>query len=186
MRSRKLLQVLALLTVTLSLCLAATPLSAAVQAKVAGRLTNICPGRDCTFGEWRAKADVAVYTAKDASSEVVFHVLKGESVTGLSSELVIVKAGTCVATKPVQAYEIGSKTPVSLKAKDRITALYFSAEGYVVGNFQKKRIEACCVGEEAELTCKTEPVNELWLKVKSKSGVVGWTNARDKFSGTFE
>lgn len=185
MPSKRLPLVRSITTLAL-LVLIALPLAAARKtAAPASGLKNICPGQDCAFNtEWRARGDVAVYKNRDVNSEVVFHLAKGDAVTGLGSQLVIRKAGLCVANQPVAAYERTTKAPVNLKARDRISALYFSGDGYVVGTFQRKHIEACCVG--AEIDCKTQPENELWLQVKSQSGVLGWTNQRDKFAGTSE
>lgn len=152
------------------------------KSVVPGKLINVCPGQDCSFGQWRARGEVTVYSQKDVSSEVAFKLVKGDEVTGVSSELVVRKSGSCVVTRPVRAYETITRAPVNLKAGDRISTLYSSAENYMVGNFQKKRIEVCCVGDD--LDCKSAPENELWLKVRSESGAVGWTNQRDRFLGT--
>ncbi len=183
MRSRRFSLVLSITALAL-LAITAQPLAAAPKAKAVGsQLKNICPGQDCTFNtEWRARGDVAIYKNRDVNSEVLLHLAKGDAVTGISSQLVIRKSGLCTANQPIAAYEKLTRAPISLKARDRIAALYFSGEGYVVGTFAKKRIEACCVG--TEIDCKSQPENELWLQVKSPSGALGWTNQRDKFAGT--
>lgn len=142
-----------------------------------------CPGEGgCTFGDWTAKENVAVYADRSPTSPVAFRVKKGEKVRGLEAVLHVVNPRTCTAQKSTVGYLSGGRER-PIPAGTTLTISYYEGEGYALTEYQNTELSVSLIDDTFK--CSTgEPDETLWLKVRSKSGRVGWSKDRAKFSGT--
>jgi hypothetical protein len=134
------------------------------------------------FGPWKALNSVTVYRERSASAPVVFHLKKGETVTGVSAHLVIEKGAPCIAKGSVYVTPLKAGREVRAPAGTKFTLLYYGGEGTFVADDGQQHVLVCCLGDSAE--CTGEPRAVQWLQVRSGAGVVGWAKGRENFQGT--
>jgi hypothetical protein len=159
------------------------PVGQSADSRAAREFPGACPGEGgCTFGVWTAKEDVAVYTERTTTSAVLYRIKKGEKVRGLEAVLHVVNPRTCTAQKSAVGYLSGGRER-PIPAGTRLTIFYYEGEGYALTEYQKTELSVN-LSDDSFKCSENEPDEILWLKIRSKSGRVGWSKDRAKFIGT--
>jgi hypothetical protein len=144
-----------------------------------------CPGEGgCQFGLWTAKSDLKVYQERSIESPVVARLSKGDTIKGVSSVLVVMRLGECTTKLEADGMRVQDNRLEDLKipAKVALPMASYGGEGNIMVQYKGEFISACCLDHHIE--CTKAPSTELWLQVRSGSGRLGWTNQREKLSGT--
>lgn len=153
------------------------------DSRVVRQFPGACPGEGgCTFGEWIAKEEVPVYAERSTTSPLLYRVKKGEKVRGLEAVLHVVNPRTCTAQRRTVGY-LGGGRELPIPAGTKLTISYYEGEGYALTEYQNTELSVSLIDDTFKCS-EDEPDETLWLKVRSKSGRVGWSKDRAKFSGT--
>jgi hypothetical protein len=153
-----------------------------------------CPFEGCsyTYREWTANAGVVVRTDRRRDAAVGFSVRAGEKVAALTGVVVTVKAGRAVFREP-RMLQTGSGS-VRIDPGETLYLLTYRGEGFMkvwlrgqiyddtdtvdfyngVCTMRPER----CVGEIVE-----KSTTEWWVQLRTRQGLVGWTNEPEKFDG---
>ena len=132
-----------------------------------------CPFECCTYREWTVRADTPIHADRSDDAPVVFTAKAGDWVTGLT--------GVVVTTIPGRA-EVRLPTTVGGRAAapgDVVWLLTNQVEGFYKAWFKGQFIDGFNGYYDIVLT--TQPVFTWWVKVRDKSGRVGWTRENDNF-----
>lgn len=155
--------------------------------------SGACSFEGCSYGEWTANSSVALRRERDTWSPVVFRLAKGARVTALTGDVIVLRPGR------VQFKEATDLTSAdgSIRATpgDVLYLLSYIGEGYSNAWFKgrlyreaddsKAFFNALCDSNPDRCTGPVvEPTqSEWWIKIRSSSGRVGWTNEPAKFDG---
>jgi hypothetical protein len=125
-----------------------------------------CPFECCTYREWVARTDVTFVDVPDGKV-VVGQIKKGEKVLALTGE---------IHSVPLPIVARKDYPVVGVKAGDTIYLLHYVGEGswkvWHMGN----------VFEIDDLPGKVpKPKTTCWVKLKTSSGVIGWTIDQKNF-----
>jgi hypothetical protein len=146
-------------------------------------LPNVCPGEGgCMFTTWAPREALTLYGEPRASATSVGRLAKHERVTGVSSLLVPSKPGSCTVRRTVTATDQKTNRDVRLTPGTVLRTIYYQGEGFMLASVNGSMVSVGGMGEELE--CGVEPVYELWLQVRTKAGLSGWTNKREALIGT--
>ena len=152
-----------LLAVTTSLVALASPPDFFIDV-------GACPFEGCQYGQWTARQDVVLYAGKDTTSAVVTKVKRGQKVLAITGD---------VHTIPGKFKVICDieESPNFKIPKNTIIFVYtYTGEGiFKVWHMGKMALlgldERPGLGEWLR-----KPKSVWWVKIKTKTGLVGWTN----------
>lgn len=151
---------------------------AATPVQDAAREFAGCPGEGgCVFRTWRAKEPLPLYGSGSTSAGKVATLRAGERVTGLSAFIRVLQPGRCVARR---AAAVGSRGETRIPAGTELPLYYFEGEGWMRVGFQGRTISIS--GDNFD--CHAQPMEQVWVQVRTSSGITGWSPDRDKFEGT--
>jgi len=119
-----------------------------------------CPFECCTYREWVALANVTLLDIPNGK-KVVGHIKKGEKVLALTGEV------HCV---PLRVIAKGDEPDAGVKAGDTIYILHYEGEGYYKVWYDGKLVDIQNFSDNAR-----QPKSTWWVKLKTRSGVIGWT-----------
>jgi hypothetical protein len=151
-----------------------------------------CPFECCTYREWSVEADTVLYRSRSERSRAAFRVKKGERVTGLTGVVVTLEPGRAVATGDVTIRGVDGRE-VKVKKGDVLYLLHPIGEGFFKAWFRGKlyEVQPESVAEHAArpqsvarlpyLRLSNAPRAVWWMKVRNKSGQVGWTKQNEHF-----
>ena len=125
-----------------------------------------CPFECCTYREWEALADVAILDTPNGE-KTVGRVKKGEKVEALTGE---------VHSVPLRVVVRHDYPDSGVKAGDAVYVLHYEGEGYWKVWHDGKALSVADFSEEGP-----EPKSTWWVKLKTRSGVVGWTVSHGNF-----
>jgi hypothetical protein len=133
-----------------------------------------CPFECCVYRDWVAEKDIPIYAERSTDSPVLARLQKGESVTALTGVVVTTRPGLARVTRSL------SLDGVRAKVGDVVELLTYGGEGTY-----KLRFQGRVIGPNGDymnsLTITASPESVWWVKVKSKRGQTGWSNAPDAF-----
>jgi hypothetical protein len=142
------------------------------------QFAGACPGEGgCIFQEWLAKSPVMLYDQPSRGGVQATTVSAGERVQGLTS-LLVSRPLACVLRRDVTGAVNSNGRPITIPAGTTIATHYSSGEGFAVAEYQGTVISAPVLEQ-----CRVAEA-QLWLRVKTSTGVVAWSNERAKFQGT--
>ena len=126
-----------------------------------------CPFECCTYREWTANEAIELLDQPNGK-KIVAHIQKGEKVQGLTGE---------VHSVPLRVVASRDQPDANIKRGDVFYVLHYSGECYwtVWHNGQLAEAENC--SDEGP-----HPQSTWWVKVKTASGVTGWTVSQGNFS----
>ena len=183
----------------LSLCLLATSLAHAQQSPPTSAQEDrtkppalpvvdegACPFEGCTFGEWTVTKETLLYSTWKKDRVETGRLQKGEKVAGLT--------GVHITEKPDTIRVLKDIPELSLKRGDTFYRYMYRGEGFAdiwVHGEWKKETDCSFVTEKDAGGCLRDcsaqvvedGVKEWWVKVRTKSGEVGWTKADGNFDG---
>lgn len=150
-----------------------------------------CPFECCTYGRWEVTRAVRLRSAPDSTAAVVGTVQGGDVVVAETGE---------VHTPPVPflvkqplTMDFGA---VALQPGDTIWVLDYQGEGFfntwVDGRRVSESLGFSPYGGTYGRRCESCPHGELlsdlasvwWVRVRTGSGVLGWTSESDAFTGS--
>src|SRR5688500_9804229 len=144
-----------------------------------------CPFECCTYRQWTANADVTLYRAIGSKS-VIASITKGTEVVGVTGVVITRKAGRIKVLQPVS---LDAQKPVNASPGDILYTLHDLGEGYArfwfKGQLHDDQVAATEVEARATAGAPWQvlalPETAWWVKVRSKSGQVGWSKETQKF-----
>lgn len=126
-----------------------------------------CPFECCTYREWTAQSDIALLDRPDGK-QYVGRIKKGSKVLALTGE---------VHSAPRRVILTKDDQDAGVKAGEVIYVLHYIGEGSWKAWHKGKIIE---IGDLPGTGWKPEIT--WWVKLKSPSGVIGWTVERGNFA----
>jgi hypothetical protein len=151
-----------------------------------------CPFEGCTYREWEANAPVIAYKSRSTKAEVAFHVQKGERVDGVTGVVITYQFGISKVLKPTTLGYTpkGSKPELNLKPGELLYTLHYAGEGWDLF-WYKGKVYTDQINANDPLSgppppglivqVLTSPKIVWWVKIKNKSGAVGWTTETERF-----
>ena len=126
-----------------------------------------CPFECCTYRDWTANEGMALVDQPNGK-KIVARIRKGEVVQAITGE---------VHSIPLRVVAKVPYPEADVKAGDVVYILHYLGEGYWKA-WHKRRVV------EIENFSDTGPVphSTWWVKLKTKSGSVGWTTSHGNFS----
>ena len=144
-----------------------------------------CPFEGCQFGKWTAQETVELFSTWKPGRAPVANIAKGKEVTALTGVHITYEAEEIEITAPIAQY--------GLKPGDKVSGYMNLGEGFMNAWFNGTWVEDFDAsgirrGEEGCMRdCSGKQVKpgryEWWVQMRTKDGVVGWTQETDKFSG---
>jgi hypothetical protein len=125
-----------------------------------------CPFECCTYREWVARTSVTLVVSPNGK-KVVGRIKKGERVLALTGE---------VHSIPLRVVAQRDVPDAGVKAGDRIYILHYVGEGYWKVWHNGQLVEIDNFSDKAP-----KPKYTWWVKLKTSSGVVGWTIEHGNF-----
>lgn len=142
---------------------------------------GVCPFECCVYGEWRARAPLAVYARERDTTRVAFTLAAGEAFTGVSGTVHLDRVGVVRVRQPVE-YGTADR-PRRLEAGDTVYVLSHVGEGHFrvwhrgqviegVPGFWGDRVTPGGSRTPGELLRAPEP--HWWARVRDRRGRTGW------------
>jgi hypothetical protein len=125
-----------------------------------------CPFECCTYREWAAHTDVTLLDSPNGK-KVVGRIKKGDKVLALTGE---------VHSVPLRVIAQHDYPDAGMKSGDTIYILHSEGEGYYKVWHDGKAFDVADFSEKA-----AEPKSTWWVKLKTRSGAIGWTVDRGNF-----
>jgi hypothetical protein len=125
-----------------------------------------CPFECCTYREWVARTDVTLLDSPNGK-RVVARVKKGERVAALTGE---------VHSVPVRVVAHHDYPDAGVKTGDTVYVLHYIGEGFWKVWHDGKLVEIDDFPDKM-----SKPKTTWWVKLKTSSGVIGWTVERGNF-----
>jgi hypothetical protein len=150
-----------------------------------------CPFEGCAYGRWVAQRRTPVLSERRVGAPLAFNVVAGQCVTAITGVVVTSRPGRIKVVSPITLGE--APTTVSLKPGNIIYTLRYLGEGYELfwfnGRIYKDQIYSRQLGpiptnlpvdplEVLEL-----PTSKWWIKIRSRTGQVGWSARAEDFGG---
>lgn len=175
-----------ILTVLAVLCLSASVAMAQKRPPQNYIDKGACPGECCTYRKWKAEITTQLFSRPDIHSKRVGIIPAGSSVTALTGDVHTVPSRFLVKKRHgryrpgdvlwVYTYIGEGNFKVWFNGRMRQEELEFSPFGGTTGIKCEKT--AICWGElDRELR------SVWWIKIRTPSGLQGWTNQGKNFSG---
>ena len=125
-----------------------------------------CPFECCTYREWVARTDVTLLDSPKGK-KVVGRIKKGERVMALTGE---------VHSVPLRVIALQDDLDAGVKAGDTIYILHYEGEGYYKVWHDGKVVDVENFSDKAK-----QPKATWWVKLKTRSGAIGWTVEHGNF-----
>jgi hypothetical protein len=125
-----------------------------------------CPFECCTYREWIARTDVTLLDSPNGK-KVVGRIKKGERVLALTGE---------VHSVPLRVIAQHDDSDAGVKAGDTIYILHYEGEGYYKVWHDGKVVDVETFSDKA-----AQPKATWWVKLKTRSGAIGWTVEHSNF-----
>jgi len=150
---------------------------------------GVCPFECCTYGRWRALADMPAYATEGDTSRIAYRLPRGEEFTARTGNVHLDPVGLAVARDTLTLTPPGDSVPVHLASGDTVQVLSPVGEG-----FFRVRVRGRVVEAEGFWAMtrpgRTRPVGELlrrpgwswWVEVENAKGQTGWL-AMSELSG---
>ncbi len=175
-----------LLLLVASLVVGAAPAMAQTRPPTVYVDEGACPFECCLYGRWWATGPVELRTAPRAEAPVIDTVAPGDTVLVETGEVRTIPAPFLVK-KALDRYAPG----------DTIWVLTYLGEGFFrvwdEGEVRELELEFSPYGGSPGARCErcshgellTLHRSEWWVRVKTASGIIGWTNATESFDGNY-
>lgn len=125
-----------------------------------------CPFECCTYREWVALTNVTLLDAANGK-KVVGQIKKGEKVLALTGE---------VHSVPLRVVAKEDDPDAGVKAGDTFYILHYEGEGYYKVWRDGKLVDIQNFSDKVR-----QPKTTWWVKLKTRSGVIGWTVEHHNF-----
>ena len=161
---------------------------ASAQSKPPARYVDrgACPFECCTYRTWRTEKATVAYSSPSKGSKRVGVFARGSKVSGLTGE-VRTEPGKFVILKPHGKYKPGDVLWVYTPLGEGFYKVWFKGRmyqeelEYMSGPFEQSS-PTCAETPDCWGRLEKQMRVEWWVKVKSSSGWVGWTDEAENFS----
>jgi uncharacterized protein len=146
------------------------------------QITDRCPGEGCGYHRWLAMAELPLYDAWNNPNPQPVHTLANrETVTAVSGVFITTKPGIIEILEPVNI------AGTDCGPGDLIYTLMYLGEGWVRGVFHGRLIDLNPDIIGRQVSRKLDDYEATWwVKIRTSTGVEGWTNQGFSFSGQSE
>jgi hypothetical protein len=134
-----------------------------------------CPFECCQYGEWTASLSQRAYKSSSRESGLTFTIRPGEQVNAMTGLVITRKAGIVIVRKQTTFGEI------TVPAGEKLFVLHRSGEGVALFWYNGATHSGEVYAESVHKGNATYPWDvlsvpetEWWVKVKNKSGEMGW------------
>jgi hypothetical protein len=179
------------LTVVLAI-VAALMMNDSVQAQRSHPLTYVdkgaCPFECCQYGAWTVGKETVLYAKPQRGSQKVGVLKKGSRVRGITGEVHTLKPGRFRIIRAHEQYKPGDILWVYTPSGEGYYSVWYkgkmtSAElTYMSGPYETS-YPTCEESKDCWGKLETELKTEWWVKVRSRSGITGWTRQTENFGG---
>ena len=144
---------------------------------------NACPFEGCQFGAWTATDDLQLYSTWKEDRKPVAKLSKGAPVTAVTGIHITFEPDEIQVTAAIAQY--GLKPGDTVFGYMNLGEGFFNAwfNGYWVEDFDGSGVD----GFGCERKCNAKLLkaghSEWWVEIKTKDGVIGWTQETTKFDG---
>ncbi len=149
-----------------------------------------CPFEGCTYRAWRANAAVPIRSDRRKTAKVAFTVAPREWVTALTGIVVTVKAGRAEFREPTTM--TSASGTIQIAPGQTLYLLTYQGEGYTKAWFNGRLYVSVDTASFFNGVCTFSPgrctgtiveksLTEWWVKIRSRSGKIGWTDQPEKF-----
>ena len=150
---------------------------------------GVCPFECCTYGRWRALAEIPVYAAEADTSRVAFRLRRSEEFTARTGNVHVDPVGLAVARDTITLTPPQDSKPIRLSPGDTVQVLSPVGEGFFRQRVKGRVVEAEGFWAMTRIGAK-RPVGELlrrpawswWVQVENAKGQSGWL-AMDSIRG---
>jgi hypothetical protein len=144
-----------------------------------------CPFECCTYREWTAVKDTAIYRQRRKNSPVAFRVKNQERVSGLTGVVITSEPGIGKALNDTfltgyDKREVERK--IRIRRGERFSLLTYLGEDVYWIWFKGKTFSVKLYDRNLNLIRKPKAV--WWIQIRNKRGQTGWTTAAENFDGT--
>jgi len=152
-----------------------TPNSEAASAPPAKYVSEgACPFECCTYREWQSIESVKLYASPETSSEVIYTTVPQEWVTAVGGFVQTEQPGRIRLKADVTDYH---DQPQVLSPGEVLATYHYLGEGCWKVWRQKEMTEIC----PSDYDRLTDPATIWWARLRTRTGVMGWTNKPDTF-----
>jgi hypothetical protein len=148
-----------------------------------------CPGEGCEFGPWLTCTELVARAADAASAPPVFTLRPGDSVTALTGNIHVERAGLVTFMRTVRIRD-ENDPPDSpgrvFTPADTVYPLYYGTEGYGAFYFRGREEGGVWFFPDSSAAGTPTPDGVLlvrphrerwWVQVRNSRGEVGWVDA---------
>jgi hypothetical protein len=141
-----------------------------------------CPFECCTYRQWTANALTVVRSARILKSPIVFRVVPGEEVIGVTGVVVTTRPGRARVLRPASLGDV----PVA--PGDKVLVLHYLGEGnwklWIKGRIVEDQVRGpqhVVGGEGLPARIVEQPRITWWVQIRNNRGQVGWSDRPDHF-----
>ncbi len=147
-----------------------------------------CPFECCTYQRWTVASDTVAYDKPERGSRRVGMFKKGSRVRGLTGEVWITQPGKYVVTKPHDKYKPGDILWVYTPLGEGFYKVWFKGRifeenMYPMGWTIPHQGPTCAETSDCWGEIAVPLKDDWWVKVRSQSGWIGWTDQTENFHG---
>jgi len=143
---------------------------------------NACPFEGCQFGEWTVRKPVRLFSTWKRKQTPLRRLAKGEVVRALTGIHITFEPSEISVTAPMPQY--------GLKPGDTVFGYMNLGEGFFNAWFKGMWVEefdGSAIVPGCSRNCSARLVKpgtfELWVQLRTRDGVTGWTKETDSFDG---
>jgi hypothetical protein len=144
-----------------------------------------CPFECCTYRRWKAVRTTIAYASADKRSKPIGKFKAGTNVVAITGEVRTVP-GKFVISKNYKKYKPGDVLWVYTPIGEGFYKVWFNGKMYeeeldfMIGPFEQS-FPGCEETPECWGKLEREMRVEWWVKIRTRGGLVGWTDQADNF-----
>jgi hypothetical protein len=149
-----------------------------IQPPLPYTVKNVCPGEYCSFGKWKTKAKIKVFTG-EGKTDTVFSLKKDETFTAVKGNMRILKTGLLMVNEDHLNFKKGDKVYILCATSEGYFHIWYKGKNMLeqLSDFLGEPYVFRPKNEKPKGTLKNRPVTEWWVFIKTKTGKQGWINA---------
>jgi hypothetical protein len=143
-----------------------------------------CPYEGCVYDDWIASSEVQIHHNRFENSPVEFTVGLGETVRAETGVVVTSRYGESRIHRPLDLPWRRKDTSgtLSLRPGDVLYTLHYQGEGVYLFWFKGQTYGGeIFFPDDDDVDVLSRPVCEWWVKIRNRSGRVGWTKQGNAF-----
>lgn len=149
-------------------------------------VSKACPFEGCTFGTWRTRGVVRLFSTWRSNRKLLTTVKSGQSVIAVTGIYVTFAPAEIEVTAPIPQYGLmpGDVVLDYMELGEGVFNAWF--KGFWVEDFDGSGVrwphESGC-SRNCNAIARTPGRSEWWVKIRTGDGVIGWTKDTSRFLG---